>query len=225
MPTKISSEGNKATRSDKFGGHPVAMITSGDSARLCSSVAHSPLFKLSTELRNTIYRLVLVEDHDEFFIEPVMVDNINRIREPGLLLSNKILRSEALGIFYYENHWKCEVHDFDPAPVLLLQSKFKMPFSKHPMFIAITSVRREVDSKTWRNLTRWLHQCHERKCASLFDGVDCIDQYGRDQFAEMALLQGLFEVAERCPEMSPKTLNCVIAHMQSAWEYCAWESG
>lgn len=125
-----------------------------------SSVARSPLFRLSAELRNNIYRLVLVEDHDDCCIECVVVDQINGIPEPPLLLSNKTIRAEALGIFYYENHWDCEVRKFDPAPVLLLQSKFKMPFSEHPMYITITSVRRAVDSKTWRNLTRWLHMCH-----------------------------------------------------------------
>lgn len=159
MTGKTSSKSNKAMRSDKFGGpecDTVAMTTSGNSARLGRSVAHSPLFKLSAELRNTIYRLVLVEDHDDCCVEPVVVDAITGIPEPGLLLSNKVVRSEALGIFYYENHWDCEVRNFDPAPVLLLQSIFKMPFSKHPMFITITSVRREVNRKTWLNLTRWI---------------------------------------------------------------------
>lgn len=224
MASKPASKGNKATRSDNSSKpdceRSVAMTTSGNSARLGSSVAHSPLFKLSAELRNTIYRLVLVEDHDECFVEPVVVDNVNGIPEPGLLLSNKIVRSEALGIFYYENHWDCEVRNYDPAPVLLLQSKFKMPFSKHPMFITITSVRREVDMKTWRNLVSWLHMYRERKCPSLFHGVDCHDQFGRDERAEMALLDGLFEMVQRCPEMPSDMLDRVLDSM-----YLAWESG
>lgn len=70
MASKPASKGNKATRSDNSFKpdceRSVAMTTSGNSARLGSSVAHSPLFKLSAELRNTIYRLVLVEDRDEF---------------------------------------------------------------------------------------------------------------------------------------------------------------
>jgi hypothetical protein len=227
MTSKASSKGNKATHSDKLGGpdcEPVAMTTSGNSARLGRSVAHSPLFKLSAELRNTIYRLALVEDHDDFCVEPVVVDDVNGIPEPGLLLSNKVVRSEALGIFYYENDWNCEVRNFDPAPVLLLQSKFKMPFSEHPMFITITSVRREANRKTWRNLVSWLHMCHKGKCPSLFYGVDCHDQFGRDQRAEMALLDGLFETAENCPEVSSKNFDRMIASMEMAWEHCAWLS-
>ena len=223
MASKPASKGNKATRSDNSSKpdceRSVAMTTSGNSARLGSSVAHSPLFKLSAELRNTIYRLVLVEGHDGWFgEEPVVVDKINGIPEPGLLLSNKIVRSEASGIFYYENHWNCEVRNYDPAPVLLLQSKLKMPFSKHPMFINITSVRREVDGKTWRILVSWLHLCHKRKCPSFFHGIDCISDYGRDAYVEMSVLHGLFEVVERCPEMPSDMLDRVIASMHLAWE-------
>jgi hypothetical protein len=226
MASETAPNGDKA--SDKSSGsdceHAIAMTTKGNSARLGRSVAHSPLFKLSAELRNTIYRLVLVEDQDDCCVEPVVIDKISGVAEPGLLLSNKIVRSEALPIFYYENHWECEVHNFDPAPVLLLQSKLKMPFSEHPMFITITSVCRNVDRKTWRNLVSWLHLHHKGKCPSLFHGVDCHDHFGRDQRAEMALLDGLFEMARSCPEVSSKTFDRMIAPMEIAWEHCAWLS-
>ena len=196
------------------------MTTSGNSARLGRSVAHSPLFKLSAELRNTIYRLVLVEDYDFWGVEPVVVDKANGVPEPALLLSNMVIRSEALGISYYENHWECQVHNFDPAPVLLLQKKFKMPFSKHPMFITISSIHRDISHGTWDNVASWLHLCHKRRCPSFFHGMDCISEYGRDAQAEMSVLLGLFEVVERCPEMPSEMLDRVIASM-----YLAWESG
>lgn len=103
MASRISSKRNKPARSDKTSGpdceHTVAVTTSGNSARLGRSVAHSPLFKLSAELRNTIYRLVLVEDYDFWGVEPVVVDKANGVPEPALLLSNMVIRSEALGIF------------------------------------------------------------------------------------------------------------------------------
>lgn len=225
MASRISSKGKKATRSDKPGGpdceHTVAMTTSGNSARLDSSVSHSPLFRLSAELRNTIYRLVLVEDCDSWGCEqPVVIDKDSGIPEPALLLSNKIIRSEALGIFYHENDFDCQVRNFHPAPVLLLQSKLKMPFSKHPMLISITSIHRDVSYGTWDNLVSWLHLCHKRQCPSFFHGTDCISEYGRDAQAEMSVLLGLFEVVERCPEMPSEMLDRVIASM-----YLAWESG
>lgn len=31
----------------------------------------------------------------------------------------------------------------------------------------------------------------------------------------------LFDIAERCPQMSSETLDCVMAHMETAWEYSA----
>ena len=69
MASKMASNGDEAMRGEKSSGsdceHTIAMTTSGNSARLGRSVARSPLFKLSAELRNTIYRLVLVEDQDD----------------------------------------------------------------------------------------------------------------------------------------------------------------
>lgn len=100
----------------------------------------------------------------------------------------------------YENEFRCEVRNYDPAPVLILQSKLKMPFSEHPMFIYISSIHRDINYHTWDNLVSWLRLCHKRKCPSFLHGMDCISDYGRDAQAEMSVLLGLFEVVERCPE-------------------------
>lgn len=226
MASKTASKGINDTLSGNSSKpdceRSAAMTTSGNSARLGSSVAHSPLFKLSAELRNTIYRLVLVQDHAEFEVVCVAVDSLRGITEPALLLSNKIVRSEASGIFYHENHWNCEVRNYDPAPVLLLQSKLKMPFSEHEMVINVTSVRRDISYGTWRNLVSWLHLCHKRKCPPPFHEDDDLNLFGRDAYAEASVLRGLFDVVKRCPEMPSDMLDCVIASMYPAWESGAY---
>ena len=62
-------------------------------------VSHSRLLSLPPELRNHIYRYVLVQEH------PVNVRYTIRtiLREPTLLATNRQIRSEALCLFYAEN--------------------------------------------------------------------------------------------------------------------------
>jgi hypothetical protein len=204
MTETTSDNGNDITRtatSSKAG----ATTSSNDPAPITNSVTQSPLFKLSPELRNKIYRLVLVivpdyDDYDPGF--EIIVDKATGIPEPALLLSNKVIRSEASGIFYYENNFSCNVTDFDPAPMLLLRSKFTMPFSRHPMNIEVVLDHGSVD---WKNLVSWVHMCHEGKCAPLIVQDDLMEFR-----CESRVLEAMFEVATGCPEMSSSTLQKVI---------------
>jgi hypothetical protein len=127
MMNPISDKREDLTRNDTSSKADTT-TPSDASARLASSVAHSPLFRLSPEIRNRIYRLALFKDrehwHDSWW---TMVDKPSGIKEPALLSSNKIIRSEASGIFYYENQFHCYVDNFDLAPMWLLKSKFTMP--------------------------------------------------------------------------------------------------
>jgi hypothetical protein len=195
-----------------------ATTSSGASALLSSSVANSPLFKLSPELRNRIYRLVLVIDHNDFFTSDfVTVDKANGIPEPALLLTSKAIRSETSGIFYHENSFDCEIIDYDPVPMLLLQSKFKMPYRDLP--IDVFTMRSKSGPAfqwnyydRWKNLILWLHMCHRGECAAP-DG----EEHGR-YTSELALVEGLFEVAKKGPEISSGMLQCVIESMSLAFE-------
>ena len=189
------------------------MDSSDNPNQLASSVARSPFFRLSAELRNQVYRLVLViEDSgsEEFYEDSVIVDASNGIPEPALLLTNKIIRSEAADIFHYENDFCCYVENFDPAPVLLLQSKLKVSFSEHPTNVAI---ERRGNSFSWDNLVAWLHKCHRRECEGLLSHDDMYGASGYDFYAERYLLHGLFTVAVNCPEIQSSTLDTIIGSM------------
>lgn len=94
--------------------------------RVPVSVAHSPLFKLSEEVRDRIYRLVLIDQQDGpdgLIINPVAVHTDHGIHEPALLLCNKVIRSEALQIFYHENPLRCYVANYDPGPHVAFATK------------------------------------------------------------------------------------------------------
>jgi hypothetical protein len=199
------------TRQDTSG-NANATASSDTSTRLTSSVARSPLFKLSPELRNNIYRLVLVNDPDADFSDvdfQIIVDDVTGIEEPALLLSNKVVRSEASGMFYYENEFLCRIRNFDPAPILLLQSKFTMPFRDHPRKIEIV---RDDYSGNWKNLVSWLHMCHRGKCGGLTVQEDLCLEFR----CEARLLDALFKVAVGCPETSWSTLQKLIEPLRYA---------
>jgi hypothetical protein len=190
-----------------------ATTPSDTSFELASSVAHSPLFRLSPELRNKIYRLVLFKDcehmHDAFW---TMVDKPSGIKEPDLLSSNKIIRSEASGIFYYENQFHCYVDNFDIAPVLLLQSKFTMPLCDHPMGVEVRIGTGSIPD--WKKLVAWLHMCHKGKCAALT--VDEEEEFYLPDRAMTRLLESLFAVAVNCPDMTSSMLQKVLDSMRPA---------
>lgn len=188
------------------------MTPSGASSPLASSIAHSPLFKLSPELRNKIYCLVLIQDDDEDWMADyrITVDKATGVPEPALLLTNKVLRAEASGIFYYENNFCCNITDFDPAPVLLLQSKLAMSIADHPMQI---DIERGDSSVNWKNLVSWLHMCHRGECP----GLDRSESGERDG-GEARLLEGLFELESKRLIISPDALDLVLVSI-----YCALE--
>jgi hypothetical protein len=193
-----------------------ATTPSHNSSGTTSSVATSPLFKLSPELRNKIYRLVLVRDPwDDFTNWEVIVDKANGIPEPALLASNKITRSEASGIFYHENCFSCRVLNFDPAPMLLLQSKFKEPLRKNPPDIELVRSRTKGEP-IWENLVSWLHMCHRGECIGLLPFEDDDFGQGMGHGPERRILEGLFSVAANCPGLSSAALDCVIESMHMA---------
>ena len=76
----------------------------------------SPLFSLPAELRNQIYRLVLIRATNFDLIRPTHFD----LRpegfwpyEPDLLHVSRQIRTEALDIYYQENTWAFHIQDFD----------------------------------------------------------------------------------------------------------------
>lgn len=80
-------------------------------------VAGSPLFNLPQEIRDAIYRLVLVTD-DELWITKA-----HGIPEHVLLSVSKTVRSETLETFYLESNFYCEVSNFNHAAIELAFQK------------------------------------------------------------------------------------------------------
>ncbi|KAK5127561.1 hypothetical protein LTR85_006901 [Meristemomyces frigidus] len=75
-----------------------------------ADIPASPLLELPGELRNRIYRLLLVEDDESLPITVVK----ERFEEPAILYACSEIRHEATPIYYCENRFCLEVTSFDP---------------------------------------------------------------------------------------------------------------
>jgi len=85
-----------------------------------NSVAQSPLFRLPPELRNRIYEYAVYRSAEHGFC---VVTATSGIPEPALLLTCKLIRQEAIGIFYAENKFMADTPSFDSRAYLLIRRK------------------------------------------------------------------------------------------------------
>lgn len=134
------------------------------------SVAQSPLFnKLPPELRSRIFEFAVYSSEGSGRCE---VTRWAGIPEPALLLTCKIIRKEAIGIFYAENEFVLVIRAFNPAPLLLLSRKEKMLAASHGY--GIPNVYQGVDSmiyyvRRWVNLLSWLRYHHTGEASALLE--------------------------------------------------------
>lgn len=118
----------------------------------------SPLFRLPAELRNKIYRLVLLRDRTIYV-------HRNEDQETGLLQACQRLRSETSSICYLENDLSLVIRHWSCATLLRLAAKEAQLGGA-----SISSRHLRVDWPDWRNLALWLwhYRCgHLRKARVL----------------------------------------------------------
>ncbi|EME44790.1 hypothetical protein DOTSEDRAFT_53774 [Dothistroma septosporum NZE10] len=118
---------------------------------------NSGLFNLPGELRNRIYRLVLVEGVDEVhgYIE---YTNTGYDR-PGLLNTCKAVRLEARTIFYYENNFFTTPTKYDSTTLLAWRQHLPT------LGIATKGIKARIrmlwgSEANWPNLMIWLQRFH-----------------------------------------------------------------
>ncbi|KAF7198171.1 hypothetical protein HII31_00527 [Pseudocercospora fuligena] len=147
--------------------------------------------KLSGELRNRIYREVLVEPHG--------VHVFPGYRDPGLLSTCYEIRSEAQSIFYYENLFFFDAQAFNSD----LQFKFlhhlrglRFPNEKRSVQIGGSSY---VDFEpSWPNLLLWLKRVHAGDVACGLSDPSVVAQLGpRYQNLKEHVISGMFATARR----------------------------
>lgn len=140
----------------------------------------SRLLDLPSELRNQIWRLVLLSP------QPLpVVTQVGPLVKPGLLSTSQSVREEATGIFYLENTFHVDMVDFD-SRIWTLWTK------SSPYFARKTTQLLIVPSTKWRNLRQWLKNVFEGKAFG-FRPCEAKDEPNtRGQFSGL-----LFKVLER----------------------------
>ncbi|KAK5127472.1 hypothetical protein LTR85_006811 [Meristemomyces frigidus] len=120
----------------------------------------SPLFKLSGELRNRIYRLLLLP-------EPGGVIDITAqgVEEPSILLSCHEVRNEAISIFYAENDFVIHVTDYDSSPLMEFGQHVRKREKQHSHFYGpMTAVCQTANiTPNWANLLLWCQRNHRNE--------------------------------------------------------------
>jgi hypothetical protein len=149
----------------------------------------SPFLRLPGELRNKIYRLVLLQP-DQQRLE-VAVTGIN---EPGLLLANHKIRDEAAPIFYGENRFQIRFLNYHPAPILKWTNKCRKVYWKYnklfPECSGLTWFGTRVPN--WRDLLLWLEHWHGNK---VYEGFG-VPVGGVQTSADIRLIPVMFQMVD-----------------------------
>ncbi|KAF2771335.1 hypothetical protein EJ03DRAFT_38981 [Teratosphaeria nubilosa] len=158
------------------------------------------LLELPGEVRNKIYRKVLVEDYKQYPGFVTISIPVQRSTVPGLLLACKQIRDETVPIYYCENAFGIQCPDFDCAQSMWFCTKRKHLMQKHRLRRldqspwtrdgAIEVYYKFTGTSSWRNILVWLENFHADKADNPFQGD--LDYTDID-----TALDGLFEaVAE-----------------------------
>jgi hypothetical protein len=120
---------------------------------LPSSVKDSPLFKLPQELRDVIYE-------SSYSTETyATVTKEAGIPEPGLLSTCKVIRQEAIAVFYGETRPNFIIESDDPAVLLLWDGKKKYLAREYNLVPKAQWSTRE-GTRMWVKLKRCLQLWH-----------------------------------------------------------------
>lgn len=121
----------------------------------------SRLLALPPELRTLIYRFALVNPEVQTVLLAVSEPNHARNAQPGLLLSCRRARGEAIGIYYGENTFRVGIHSLRGkalVPVIRILMKYGAHGDRSPDVRLV-----HYGPPSWTNLREWLRESHHRR--------------------------------------------------------------
>lgn len=127
------------------------------------SVTRSPLFKLPRELRDKIYEYAVYSGDDGI----CYITREDGIPEPSLLFTCKVVREEAVEVFYNVNSVRPKVISLHPAAVVLHARKLRSLMMKGLRTKGTDAITFDYNSLEFRtleslqgNLMLWLQYVH-----------------------------------------------------------------
>lgn len=162
-------------------------------------MAHSILFKLAREFRDYIYEYSFCGPRYD-------VTKHGGIPEPALLLTCKIVRDEAIPLFYGgDKRLRLVVNSYDPAVLVLWNMKFAQLARVHAFRPAKVDLR-HIGIRNWDNL-KWALQLHSAKKISPLNGAPPgSPRYTDERF----FIKGLFQVVEEMKDRPWEAVEAVL---------------
>lgn len=181
-------------------------LDSPTAAVASSEVAKCHLLDLPPELRNLIYRSVLVQNRD--------IDVRSQgFDVPPLLSTCKKIRKEARSIFYYENTFAVEVYDFDTIIFHHFMRSLKERSSGfHEQPSAVLNPR--STRPHWPNMLRWLELDHAGEIAAGLPTAR--ERLAEGRIPAIVVLSGMFTLVDGLRDLPRRRVKELIAELHAA---------
>lgn len=171
--------------------------------------APSRFLDLPGELKNRIYRLVLVRPEGEV----VDVNSTGYDRGGGLLGTCKEIRSEALKIFYYENEFSGKVHYFD----ISFMVKWSITLQRLRLSPKKAKLAGPIGQQPcWKNLLHWTKCYHQGVVHAKAVSPEQLQKRG-EKGLMWHLLAVMFETVRTLHKQPWKLVEKVILRMRPSF--------
>lgn len=167
--------------------------------------APSPLESLAAELRNRIYRYVLVSPKEVDVTE-------TQPAQPPLLRVNRKIRTGTLSIFYEENDFSCNLFACEGAKAIPFTKVYKK-YVKQDKFRFQFGI---YDYPNWDNLLLWLKACHD-KVLDFIRPTDVESPLGTVLVAAFSIVEGMEDCSWEEVEQVLEDFREVIAMVDDRW--------
>ena len=213
---RLSSARTAGNWSEKLPRDHAMASTQGEQTLGTTTVEEpSPLVELPPELRNKVYRYVLLSEG------PVHV-GATGFMEPPLLMTAKQIRQEASSIFYKENEFDVLIIDYDIKNCIKWDRKIKAGFRRGD-FVGRVSYGGSItysSRRDWENLLGWMKAYHKGtvSCSAARPSLVSSGQM------ENKILGGIFTIVAGmatmpwfCVEMVMQEQRLLLAEINSGW--------
>ena len=173
------------------------------------SVAKSPLFKLPPELRNMIWEYATYEEH----VGPgqCIISTANGVPEPALTRTCKIIRKEALGVYFSINEVVLIIKDFDVNAALFFARKLRDLTDREKIHISQYHFL-QTGQSNWHNLKNWLKMTHASKVEGMLGTPDPVATVAD----EWRVIFGLFNTVALMDSKPWAEIELTLEHLR----YC-----
>lgn len=150
----------------------------------CSTTT-SPLLKLPGELRNRIYRALLVSDSH-------ILTNTSGIPEPPLLLASQQIRNEAITIYYNENKFTIPIPDYSSDIFLAVTQRVEQLRTRYKIAPWTVCTSPQPSLPNWSNVMQWLKRYHSGLITGVIDSPEQLLKLWSERLTSDLVIAGMF---------------------------------